>query len=98
MPLKANAIFKYTTSVINPDGSILFNLSCADPGANMPGDYSVTLTSTQVTAVAGSGTLNQQKAALDAIVIPTLTAQYRPTSPAIQAALNALPGQTVTVP
>lgn len=97
MPLKANAVFKYGVPVINPDGGITFLLSCSDPGPNMPGDYTVTLSSAQVATVAGSGTLGQQKAALDAIVITAIQTQYRPVSPAIQAALNALPGQTVTI-
>lgn len=97
MPLKANAAFTYTGTLINQDGSVTFYLSCPNPGPNMPGDYAITLTSTEVAAVAGAGTLAQQGNALDAIVGPRIAAQYRPVSPAIAAALAVLPGRNLTV-
>lgn len=96
MALQANAVFTFVGFDLNSDGSVALHLTCAQPGPNLPGAYTVTLTPVDITTIQGAGTQAQQIASLGNIVKAYLIAQYRP-SVVIANALSGLIGQTLTV-
>lgn len=96
--LQASAVFTYGRGVANTDGTVTLRLTCAQPGegSGLSGEFFINLSVAQVTAINGAGNNAQKKAALDAIVQAFMVANYRPAT-VIQAALDLLVGQTVTV-
>jgi hypothetical protein len=97
--LQANAVFTYGLGELNVDGTVTLHLTCGQPGPGLPGDFTVPLSTANVSTISGAGTQAQKKAALDSIVQAYIIAQYRipAATLAIQSALTALVGLTVTV-
>lgn len=94
--LKNNAVFTYGQGTANGDGTVILKLTCPNPGPGMLGDYTVTLSSSDVSTIMAAVGGAAKKSALDGIVSAYLISQYRP-STVIQSALDNLIGQTVTV-
>ena len=94
--LRTGAVFTFVGFDLNTDGSVTLRLTCATPGDNLPGSYSVPLTVANIATIQAAGAQAAQLAALNTIVTAYLVAQYRP-SVVIAAALAALIGRTVTV-
>ncbi len=99
--LQPGAVMTYRQGDLNIDGTVTLHLTCAQPGegSGLAGDFVVTLSTANVATISAAVGQAAKKAALDSIVQAYLIAQYRlPASvTAIQAALVALQGQTVTI-
>jgi len=89
MALKASAVLTFTRYVPELNGTVTLYFTCADPGAGESEEYFVSATDAEVTAIttlASAGTLALAK----------LNRKYRAVG--IATKLDALIGQTVTVP